>query len=77
MKFKIHKIARACNSEVYQTSLRVVGQAVASGHMKEHSMVASDYAVKTIGLITSNNAEAIAAERSWQLNELKKLFILE
>ena len=70
--FKIHKIARECNSEIKKTALRVVGQAVGSGHMKEHAMVASDYAVKTIGLIYSNNMEAITFEREWQLNEIKK-----
>ena len=70
--FKIHKIARECNSEIKKTALRVVGQAVGSGHMKEHAMAASDYAVKTIGLVYSNNLEAITIEREWQLNEIKK-----
>ena len=49
------------------------GQAVASGHMREHAMVASDYAIKTIGLISSNDIQDITTEREWQLNELKKL----
>ena len=49
--FRIHKIARENNSEIKKTALRAAGQAVASGHMREHAMVASDYAVKTIGLI--------------------------
>lgn len=70
--FKIHKIARACDSEIKQTALRVVGQAVASGHLKEHAMVASDYAVKTIGLLNSDNLEAITLERDWQQKEIKK-----
>ena len=70
--FKIHKIARECDSEIKKTALRVVGQAVGSGHMKEHAMVASDYAVKTIGLINSNSMEAITLEREWQLSEIKK-----
>lgn len=70
--FKIHKIARECESEIKKTALRVTGQAVASGHMREHAMVASDYAIKTIGLISSNDIEAITFEREWQLNELKK-----
>ena len=69
---KIHKIARECNSEIKKTAFRVTGQAVASGHMREHAMVASDYAVKTIGLISSNDIAAITFEREWQLNELKK-----
>ena len=70
--FRIHKIARECDSEIKKTALRVVGQAVGSGHMKEHAMVASDYAIKTIGLINSNDIEAITLEREWQLNEIKK-----
>ncbi|ERI93428.1 hypothetical protein HMPREF1982_01852 [Clostridiales bacterium oral taxon 876 str. F0540] len=70
--FKTHKLARECESEIKKTALRAVGQAVASGHMREHAMVASDYAVKTIGLINSNDADAITCERQWQLKELKK-----
>ena len=70
--FRIHKIARECDSETNKTALRVVGHAVASAHMKEHAMVASDYAIKTIGLISSNNMEAITIERKWQLSEIKK-----
>ena len=69
---KIHKIARECESEIKKTAFRVTGQAVASGHMREHAMVASDYAIKTIGLISSNDIDAITFEREWQLNELKK-----
>lgn len=70
--FKIHKVARECDSEIKKTALRVVGQAVSSGHMKEHAMVASDYAVKTIGLITSNDIDSVTLERQWQLNQLKQ-----
>ncbi len=70
---KIHKIVRECDSEIKKSALRVAGQAVASGHMREHAMVASDYAVKVIGLISSNDMDAIISEREWQLNELKKL----
>ena len=70
--FKIHKLARKSNSEIEKTVLRVVGQAVASGHMKEHAIIASDYAVKTVGLINNDSIEAITREREWQLNEIKK-----
>jgi hypothetical protein len=71
--FKIHKIARESDSEIKRAALRVVGHAVASGHLREHAIIASDYAVKTIGLITSDNMEAITIEREWQLDEIKKL----
>lgn len=70
--FNIHKIARERESEIEKAALRTVGQAVASGHMREHAMVASDYAVKTIGLMSADDESAITAERQWQLNALKK-----
>lgn len=73
--FRIHKIARESDSEIKKTALRVVGQAVGSGHMREHAMVASDYAIKTINLITSNDFDAITKEREWQLNQLKKVIM--
>jgi hypothetical protein len=71
--FKVHQIARECDCEIEKVALRAAGQAIGSGHMREHAMVASDYAIKAIGLLSSNNIEAITAERQWQLNELKKL----
>ena len=72
--FKIHKLARENNNnKVYQTALRVVGQAVGSGHMSEHSIVASDYAVKVVGLLFSNDLDSITKERKWQLEELMKI----
>ena len=70
--FKIHKLARDSDSDIKKTALRVVGQAVGSGHMREHAMVASDYTIKTINLISPNDFDAITKEREWQLNELKK-----
>lgn len=71
--FKIHQIARESASTLKKTALRVAGQAVASGHRKEHAMVASDYAIKAIGLLNADDMHAIVAEREWQLSALKKL----
>ncbi|OQA92471.1 MAG: hypothetical protein BWY26_00237 [Elusimicrobia bacterium ADurb.Bin231] len=71
--FKIHKFARVCDSEIKKSAFRTAGQAVASGHMKEHAIIASDYAVKTIGLITKNDILSITEERKWQFNKLNKL----
>ncbi|MBE0601188.1 MAG: hypothetical protein IH607_05320, partial [Firmicutes bacterium] len=42
--FRIHKLARECDNEIQKAALRTAGQAVGSGHMREHSMIASDYA---------------------------------
>lgn len=69
--FKIHKTAKENGNPAIKTALRVVGQAVASGHMKEHAMVASDYAVKVINLLSPDDAEAVTRERLWQIDCLK------
>lgn len=73
--FVVHKLAREAESEIKKAVLRAVGHAVASAHVKEHALVASDYAVKVVGLFTSNDMKAIIEEREWQLNELKQLTI--
>ena len=70
--FEIHKIARESDSEIKKIALRVVGQAVGTAHMREHAMVASDYAIKLINLINPNDFNSIKQEREWQYNELKK-----
>ncbi|MDE6584164.1 MAG: hypothetical protein K2K15_02060 [Anaeroplasmataceae bacterium] len=70
--FKIHRIAREQSDELLKTIFRFIGHAVASGHMKEHSMVASDYAVKVINLLYNNDLEKVKEERTWQLDKLKE-----
>jgi len=57
--FKIHKIAREQKNELNKNIIRVIGQAVASGHMREHSMVTSDYAIKVINLLYNDDIEKI------------------
>jgi len=70
--FKIHKEAQQCKSEITKNAIRTVGQAIGVGHMREHAMVCSDYAVKTIQLAFPDHFDKITQERQWQLNELKK-----
>lgn len=69
--FKVHQLAKACNDPVVQTALRVAGQAVGTGHMREHAMVASDYAIKTINLKYPNDMNAVKTEREWQITALR------
>lgn len=71
--FKIHKVARQQQNELNKNIVRVIGQAVASGHMMEHSMVTSDYAVKVINILYNNDINKIAEERTWQLEKLIEL----
>lgn len=69
--FKIHKEVGNADNEITNHILRTVGQTVAVGHMQEHAMVCSDYAIKTVQLHSKNNIEIITLERQWQINELK------
>jgi len=71
--FKVHEVARQCTSEITKSAIRASGQAVAVGHMREHAMVCSDYAIKTIQLAFPNQMDKITTERLWQLNELRLL----
>jgi hypothetical protein len=70
--FKIHAIARECETSEGKHAIRTAGQAVAVGHMKEHAMVCADYAIKTIGLAFPNDLNKIKEEREWQLATLEK-----
>lgn len=69
--FQIHRIAKECPDLVTQAALRVAGQAVGTGHMKEHAMVASDYAIKVMNLMFPNDMEAVIREREWQLTTME------
>ena len=40
--FKVHKLTRKSKDTILEIALRVVGQAIGIGHMKEHATVASD-----------------------------------
>lgn len=71
--FKIHQMAKKSPNDIISNALRVVGHAVSTGHMKEHGMVASDYAIKVINLLNPQNIEAVKIERCWQINHLKQI----
>ena len=71
--FQIHQLAKNEQDIVIQTSLRVVGQAVATGHMREHAMVVSDYAIKVINLLFPNDVSAVKQERLWQIETLSNI----
>lgn len=69
--FKMHQLAKACNDPIIQAALRDAGQAVGTGHMREHAMVASDYAIKAINLKYPGDISAVKAEREWQIKTLR------
>ncbi|GGH18768.1 putative immunity protein [Paenibacillus segetis] len=45
--------------------------------MRGHAMVASDYAIKAVGLDTQNDMTRITEEREWQLRELRQYMYQE
>lgn len=69
--FRIHQLAKACDNPAVQAALRVAGQAVGTGHMREHAMVASDYAIKVINLKYPDDINAVKVEREWQISTLR------
>ena len=69
--FKVHQLAKESKDLVLQAALRVAGQAIGTGHMREHAMVASDYAIKVVNLKYPDNMEAVKEEREWQIATLK------
>ena len=71
--FKVHELARNESDSIKSTAFRVAGQAVGSGHMREHSMVASDYAIKVINLLYPNELNQVKEKRIWQINKLKNI----
>lgn len=70
--FAVHKLARACKSESARAAARAMGQAIAVGHMRGHAIVASDYAIKAVGIDAQGDMKRISEERAWQLQEIKK-----
>jgi hypothetical protein len=70
--FKVHQLAKDCSDKGIQAAFRVAGQAIGTGHMREHAMVASDYAVKAINIKFPNDKEAVTRERYWQIETLRK-----
>lgn len=68
--FKVHKLARRSENPIIQAAIRVAGQAIGTGHMKEHAMVASDYAIKVLNLKYPNNMEVVEKLREWQIRTM-------
>ncbi|MBQ9290399.1 MAG: hypothetical protein IJ210_09820 [Clostridia bacterium] len=73
VSFRIHQMARASGNPAVCAALRVVGHAVACAHMREHAMVASDYAVKVISLLHPDCMESVREERLWQIHHLQEV----
>ena len=64
--YAAHAAAREARSPVARSAARTTGQAVATAHFADHSLVASNYALKTIK-ISGQSAEV---EYAWQTSKI-------
>lgn len=69
--FAVHTLAKNSSDLIQQAALRVAGQAISTGHMQEHAMVASDYAIKVMNLKFPDDMDAVRREREWQIVAMK------
>lgn len=67
---KVHKLARETENQIQRMIFRAIGHAIATGHVKSHAIIASDYAIKAIGLLNDNDINYITTERREQLDKL-------
>lgn len=70
--FTVHKTARTAPSACEQAVLRVAGQAIGTGHMKDHGMVAADYAIKVVNILFPKSIPPVEQERYWQIASLDR-----
>ncbi|WP_166627105.1 putative immunity protein [Jeotgalicoccus sp. S0W5] len=74
--FLANKLSKESTSDLSKIASRVFAQAIATGHMRGHAIVSSDYAVKFVNLEKDNCVDSVVDERNEQLNlayELKQL----
>jgi len=71
--FIVNELAKESKTEVSKYAARSFAQAIATGHMRGHAMVSSDYAIKVVNSLTSNSLNASTEERRRQLKLIDNL----
>ncbi|WP_248548676.1 putative immunity protein [Paenibacillus odorifer] len=73
--FIVNELAKESTTEASKYAARSFAQAIATGHMRGHAMVCSDYAVKLVNYISDHSsvAEAATKERERQLRIAEEL----
>lgn len=80
--FIANQLCKESNSEIGRTSARVFVHSIATGHMRAHAIISSDYALQVINLLHPGSAQCVLNERRKQIILAKKfheksLYILE
>lgn len=70
--FLANKLGQESITEISKYSARVFAQSIASGHMRAHAIVSSDYGIKVINLLYPEDDKAVIKERNNQINLAKK-----
>lgn len=68
---KIHRIAHNEEDPVMEKVYRVMVQVAAAPHVKNHALIASDYAIKLINAMYPDNLEEVSKERQTQIKLMK------
>lgn len=71
--FVVNELAKESNSDVSKYSARSFAQAIATGHMRGHALVSSDYAIKVKNLLTENSLIDSTNERKRQIRIIDEL----
>ncbi|MFD2880952.1 putative immunity protein [Paenibacillus rhizoplanae] len=65
--FTVNELAKESKTDISKHAARSFAQAIATGHMRGHALVSSDYAIKTTNSLTGNSIDASTKERERQL----------
>jgi len=71
--FTVNELAKESKSAISKYSARSFAQAIATGHMRGHAMVSSDYAIKVVNILTNNSLDDSTNERKRHLKIIDDL----
>lgn len=65
--FIVNQLAKESKTDISKYAARSFAQAVATGHMRGHAMVSSDYAIKVMNIIHGDVIQLVTEERERQI----------
>jgi len=71
--FTVNELAKESKSAISKYSARSFAQAIATGHMRGHAMVSSDYAIKVVNILSNNSLDDSTNERKRHLKIIDDL----
>ncbi len=65
--FLANKLGQMARNDLSKYSARVFAQSIATGHMREHAIVSSDYVIKVINILFPKDMLKVEEERNRQI----------